>query len=142
MATLNPYLSLPGTCREAMNFYKEIFGGELNIMTFADTPMADQMPPEMKNSIIHSMLKVSDSFKIMATEMTGTEKGPSDLIAGNNVSLTLVCESEAEIRELFSKLSTDAKAKDELQSAFWGGLFGRLTDKFGTHWMFEYSENA
>lgn len=138
MATLNPYLALKGTCREAMGFYKEIFGGELSIMTFADTPMKDQMPAEMQDQIVHAMLKISDSFKIMATDMSGPETD-GGIVTGNNVQLTLVCESAEEIERLFNHLSTDGKVKEALNKGFWGGTFGSLTDKYGIHWMFEYS---
>jgi PhnB protein len=45
MVTLNPYLNFYGRCTEAMNFYKDIFGGELQLMLAGDSPAKDQMPP-------------------------------------------------------------------------------------------------
>jgi PhnB protein len=38
MATMNPYLTFNGNCKEAMNFYKEIFGRELSMMTAGESP--------------------------------------------------------------------------------------------------------
>ena len=57
MATLNPYLNFYGRCTEAMNFYKEIFGGELSIQLAGDSPAKDQMPPHLHNQVMHSHLK-------------------------------------------------------------------------------------
>lgn len=57
MAELNPYLNFNNNCREAMMFYKEYLGGELSLQTVGGSPeMAAQMPPEMKDKILHSSL--------------------------------------------------------------------------------------
>ena len=36
MTGLTPYLSFPGTARQALTFYQAVFGGELVLNTLAD----------------------------------------------------------------------------------------------------------
>ena len=133
MASLNPYLTFNGNCREAMNFYKECLGGELTLMPVGETPVASQMPPHMKDAILHSSLKVGD-FEIMATDMT-----PEALVQGNDVHLCLVCKNDAEINFLFEKLSAGGKVKQPLSPMFFG-LIGTLLDKFGKSWILELNK--
>ncbi|MFV8347203.1 VOC family protein [Flavobacterium sp. ZB4P13] len=133
MALLNSYLTFNGNCREAMTFYKECLGGELELQTIADSPIAEQMPPKMKECILHSTLK-SGGIVIMGSDMT-----PKNLIKGNAVSMMLTFNSEQEIRKAYTNLSKDGDASHPLEETFFGALFGHLTDKFGHQWMFHYS---
>jgi PhnB protein len=137
MAKLNPYLTFNGNCREAMNFYKEIFGGELSLMTGGESPAASQMPPQYHNAILHSSLKTVD-FEIMATDMV-----PDKFNEGNTVHLSLICKTEKELHSLFEKLSADAKISQPVDQMFFG-LMGTLTDKFAKSWLlvFETPQKA
>src|SRR5690606_8431164 len=128
MAKLNPYLNFSGRCTEAMNFYKGIFGGELQLMLAGDSPAKDQVPPEMHNQVMHSHLKSSAS-EIMATDMA-----PTQPVEGNTVYLALICDSEDELNDYYNKLSEGGKVEQPLTKAFFG-WFGSLQDKFGKHWM-------
>ena len=130
MAKLNPYLNFSGRCTEAMNFYKGIFGGELQLMLAGDSPAKDQVPPEMHNQVMHSHLK-SSTIEIMATDMA-----PTQPVEGNTVYLALICDSEDELNDYYNKLSEGGKVEQPLTKAFFG-WFGSLQDKFGKHWMFQ-----
>lgn len=130
MAKLNPYLNFSGRCTEAMNFYKEIFGGDLQLMLAGDSPAKDQVPPEMHNQVMHSHLK-SSTIEIMATDMA-----PTQPVEGNTVYLALICDSEDELNDYYTKLSEGGKVEQPLTKAFFG-WFGSLQDKFGKHWMFQ-----
>ena len=132
MAKLNPYLTFNGSCKEAMNFYKEIFGGKLDIMLAGDSPAKDQMPSQYHNQVLHSYLD-SGKIQIMATDMM-----PEKFNEGNTVTLALTCESDEETRSLFAKLSAGGKVTQPLHEAFFG-LFGALTDRFGKYWLFQFS---
>ena len=131
MATLNPYLTFNGNCREAMNYYKEILGGELELIVVGESPVADQVSPAYRDQILHSSLKTAD-LELMATDMQAEA-----LHGGNDVHLCLVCKSEDEMRSLFEKLSQGGKVKQPLMPMFFG-FIGSLTDKFGKHWILEY----
>jgi PhnB protein len=133
MAKMNAYLGLDGKTREAMTFYKECLGGELNLVTAAETPVCDEMPAEAKESIMHACLS-NGRWTLMATDMAS----PGGRKQGNDFSMMLDCESEEEINGLFGKLSEGGTVKQPLGPAFWGGTFGFLTDKFGIGWMFNY----
>ena len=90
MPTLNPYFTFNGNCREAMSFYKECLGGELSFMIVKDSPVADQMPPQFKDQILHSSLKTGE-LEIMASDMQ-----PEKISDGNAVHMCLNCKSEEE----------------------------------------------
>ena len=133
MAQLTAYIGLNGQCREAMEFYKKCLGGELQIMTFGDSPMGKDMSSEMRNRIMHSAL-IKKDFLLMASDMSYDE----GYKPGNNVSLCLVCSSEDEIQTLFKNLSEGGHVRHSLRKEFFG-TYGDLTDKYGFNWMFQYS---
>ncbi len=135
MAKLNPFLRFnDGKCREAMNFYKECFGGEVTFMPIGESPMADQVPPEKQGYIMHSELKSGDIF------FSGSDMMRDVAVVGDNVGVTLNCTSEEEIRSLFTKLSEGGEVFCPLEDAFWGALFGMVTDKYGVEWMLNYQK--
>ena len=133
MTKINSYLTFNGNCREAMTFYKECLGGELTQETVGESPMAEQMPAQMKESILLSML-TSESIVIMGSDMA-PETG---LIKGNAVSLMLNFSKEEETRRIYTNLSKGGNATHPLEVTFWGALFGNLTDKFGNQWMLNF----
>jgi len=130
MAKLNPYLNFYGRCVEAMNFYKGIFGGDLEVMLSGDSPAKGQMPAEMHHQVMHSHLKSG------AIEIMGSDMAPVNPTEGNTVYLALICDSEEELKNYFGKLSEGGKVEQPLTNAFFG-WFGSLEDKFGKHWMFQ-----
>lgn len=136
MTNINSYLIFNGNCREAMTFYKECLGGELNFQTIGESPLADKMPSQMKEFILHSTLTGKD-FVIIGSDMT-PETG---LVKGNAVSLMLNCTSETAIRMAFDKLSDGGTVKHQLEDTFWGALFGDLKDKFGNNWILNFDKN-
>lgn len=135
MAQLNPYLTFNGNCREAMTFYANCLGGELNFQSIGESPMAGQMPEKMKDCILHSTLRTGE-LEIMGTDCVP----PGGLLRGNSVSLSLQCSSEAEIRKAFEKLSEGGTPTHPLENTFWGALFGGLTDRYGNHWLLNYQK--
>lgn len=134
MPTLHPYLSFEGRCREAMEYYKSILGGELALIVVGESPVADHVPPHMKDQILHASLRTS-GFELMATDMQ-----PDKMIPGNDVHLCLVCKSEEETRALFDKLAEGGKVKQPIMQMFFG-IIGSLTDKYGKHWILEFGDH-
>ena len=130
MKVINAYLTFDGNCREAMNFYKECLGGQLDFIVVGESPVANQMPPQFKDQILHSSLKTGE-LEIMATDMQ-----PEKLIQGNADHLCLVFKKENEMRTLFDKLSAEGKVNQPINMMFFG-LIGALTDKFGKRWILE-----
>jgi len=134
MAEFNAYLKFNGNCREAMRFYQSCLGGEISLMTVGEAPIKNQMPAEMQDKIMHSVL-TSGSIMLMGSDMIG-EDGYRH---GNTLSLCLVCKSREEIETLFSKLSAGGRATHALKEEFFG-TYGDLVDKYGFSWMFQYGQ--
>ena len=136
MTQISSYLTFNGNCKEAMTFYKKCLGGKLMLQTIGESPMADKMPQQMKECILHSAL-TKKSLVIMGSDMV-SEQG---LIKGNAVSLMLNCSSEKEIRACYANLSDGGRATHPLHVSFWGALFGNLTDRYGNHWILHFDKN-
>ncbi len=136
MPQLNPYMTFNGNCRAAMTFYQECLGGELILQTFGEAPMSDQLSAEIKERILHSSL-MSNGMALMASDMMGSEP----VVQGNTISLSLNCNSDEEINNFFSKLSSGGQITSPLKVEFWGAVFGMFTDQFGMHWLLNYQKN-
>jgi Uncharacterized protein conserved in bacteria len=132
MSTLIPYLNFYGNCNEAMYFYKKCLGGELKIQTVAESPMANQMPPEMQNFVLHARLEKGNVI-IMASDAKD-----KNMTRGDMLTLMLQCDSEDEINSYFSALSAEGVVNMPLSKQFWGATYGQLTDKYGVLWALNY----
>jgi len=125
---LNPYLSFNGTCREAMEFYKTVFGGELRMNTFGEygsegAPFAD--------NIMHAQLEAPNGFTLMASDtMPEMPYQP-----GNTLTVSLSGDDDKELRGYWDKLSKSGQVTMPLEKQVWGDEFGMCTDQFGVPWM-------
>ena len=117
-----------------MAFYKDCFGGELDLMTVAGSPIEKDMPAEAKNDILHSTL-ITDAFTLMASDMRLEGFVPQD----GSVSLMVDCASGEDAERIFSHLSNEGKVGCPLGPSFWGATFGALTDKFGIGWLIHHA---
>jgi PhnB protein len=133
-SVLNPYISFKDNAREAMEFYKSVFGGDLNISTFGENKMPGADESEA-NNIMHSMLTVGDGFVIMGAD---TPKS-MEYKDGARISISLSGDNDEELSGYFEKLAAGGKINQPLVSAPWGDKFGMLTDKFGVDWLINIS---
>jgi PhnB protein len=131
--TLNPYLNFRGVARDAMEFYRSVFGGRLNIATFADYH-ASQDPNE-DALVMHADLEAPSGIRFMAADVPGHMQ----FEPGNNFSMSLSGESEAELRVYFDKLADGGTVVMPLEKAAWGDTFGMCTDRFGIQWLVNIS---
>jgi len=126
---LDVYLFFNGNCREAMEFYKAVFGGELTVQTYGDVPGAGMDEDGSKKDwLMHARLEGGD-IKLMASDTK--QASP----AAAKIDLSLGGTDEARLREIFGKLSEGGEVKSELKKEFWGDTFGSLTDKYNINWM-------
>ena len=131
---LNPYLNFSGNTREAMEFYKSVLGGELTLSTFGEYPEME-VPENYKDKIMHAQLESGD-IRLMASEsMPGGEIHP-----GDNFSLSLVGDDEAELTRIFGALAKGGQVTMPLEKQMWGDVFGMVQDKFGMSWMVNISQ--
>jgi PhnB protein len=130
------YINFNGNCREAVEFYAQVFGTEKpQIMTFGETPPNPEfaLPEEAKNLVMHTRLNVMGSIVMFSDVFPGMP-----FVAGNNISLAIGSKNVDEIKSLFHKLKEGGKVGMELQETFWSKCYGSLKDKFGIEWQFNY----
>ncbi len=135
MNKLSIYLLFDGTCKPAMEFYNEIFGGELHMTKVAETPAKDQLPVNFHEKILNARL-LSSQIDISASDWLRPQETP---IQGNKVCLYLSGGQFNNLKSIFDKLSEGANVTDPLRKEFYGA-YGALNDKFGNRWMF-HTEN-
>jgi PhnB protein len=128
---LAPYLFFDsGTCEEALNFYKDLFKGEITgIMRWKDGPPEMQGDPAHGNRVMHS------DFKAPGVHFMASDARPTTRYGDGRISLSLDTPDEKEARRLWEALARGGKVEVELEKVFWGALFGMLTDKYGVDWM-------
>lgn len=133
---LNPYLSFRDTAREAMEFYKSVFGGKVEYNTFKEYHASDD--PDEDDKIMHSMLETDNGIIFMAADTPNS----MEYKPGSAISMSLSGGNEAELKGYFEKLSAGGTITMPLEKAPWGDTFGMITDKFGICWMINISPAA
>ncbi len=132
--TLTIYLNFDGSCREAFEFYRSVFGGEFDLInTFGEAPSDIPIPEDERAKIMHVSYRIGSSV-LMGSD-TSSQFGPP-LEMGNNFSISYSAQSREETDDLFAKISEGGKVAMPLADVFWGAYFGSCTDKFGVNWMF------
>ena len=146
MASINPYLTFPGNCEEAFNFYKSVFGGEFPYLgRFKDMPpMKDEngnecgASPEEGERIMHVSLPIGNTV-LMGSD--SSEARGQGTVVGNNFQISINTDSREEADRLFNGLSAGGKVTMPMDKTFWGAYFGMFTDKFGINWMVSYNSS-
>ncbi len=132
---IQAYVNFSGNCREAVEYYAKVFKTkEPKIMTY------DEMPPdldfdvsdEIKKWVLHTSLDISGSTVMFSDVFPGMP-----LVVGNNISLTIITDDEAEIRDAFDRLKEEGRVDMELGETFWSKCYGSVEDKFGIIWQFD-----
>lgn len=137
MTQINAYLTFDKNCAEAMTFYKDCLGAELELHKVEGSPMEAHCPTAMKDMIMHASL-TSGGITLMASDnlMAG------ELIRGNASSLSLNCSSKEELNQFFNSLSAGGQIIQPVKEQFWGAIFGMFVDKFGITWMLNFDTVA
>jgi len=131
-AILTPYLTFAGNAREAMSFYESVFGGTLEVMTFADMGGMG-MPDDQHDMVMHSALTVADGVCFMGSDNPGAPQPSHQLVA-------LSGDDETTLTGWYDALAARASKVDApLEKAPWGDSFGQVTDQFGVSWMVNIS---
>lgn len=128
---LSSYLLFDGNCKQAMEFYRSVLGGELTLTTVGESPMKSVFPASMHSRVLNARLK-SQLVDLSASDWLRPNQTP---VKGNTLCLYLSGGSPAETTTLFRQLSEGADITDPLSDQPYG-LYGALNDKFGIRWMF------
>ncbi len=125
---LNPYLNFDGTTRQAMEYYRDVFGGTLEMNTFGEFGQAGT---PIENNIMHALLETPSGFSLMASDLPpGMPFTP-----GSTISISLSGDDEAELRGYWDGLSAGGRVTMPLEPQMWGDTFGMCIDRFGVAWM-------
>lgn len=125
---LNPYVNFAGNARQAMEFYARVFGGNLTLNTYGQ--LGDEGSPEA-DKIMHGTLETTNGFTIMGADTPpGMAHNP-----GDNISVSLSGDDDAELRGYWEKLTEGGTVSVPLEKQVWGDEFGLCVDQFGINWM-------
>ena len=127
---LNPYITFNGNAREAMEYYKSVFGGDLTVNTFGEFGNPD---PAIADKVMHAMITSPKGYMLMASD-----SGPGMTITpGNNMSISLSGDPGEGLEDVWDKLADGGSVQVPFEKQMWGDVFGMLTDKYGIQWMID-----
>jgi PhnB protein len=131
---LNPYLAFAGNARQAMEFYRDVFGGELALDTYGASGMA---APGDEDKVMHAQLETPAGYTLMASDAPAGMQTSG----GSDISVSLSGD-DAELRGYFEKLSAGGSVTMPLEKQVWGDEFGMCVDPFGVQWMVNVSSSS
>jgi PhnB protein len=117
-----------------MEFYRDVFGGELTLNTFGESGGAQGTPEA--DGIMHAQLETPAGFTLMASDT------PAEMPynPGDNISISLSGDDADELRGYWEKLSDGGTVTMALEKQMWGDEFGMCLDRFGIPWMVNISQ--
>lgn len=130
------YVTFNGNCREAVEFYSEVFDAPMNkILTFGEgmDPSDYQLTEEQKQLVMHTELIISENRIMFSDAFPG-----HPVTVGNNITLTILSNDKDEITTWFDRLKEGGTVEMELQETFWSKHYGVVVDRFGIFWQFSY----
>jgi PhnB protein len=136
MTDPTPYVHFPGTAREALTFYGEVFGCGVQLHTFAEFGRTDGPP----GAVAHGYL-TGGPVALFGADVAGDE--PPVRTEGMILSL-LGTAAPSALRHWFTRLSEGGRVVDDLQQRPWGASDGQVIDRYGLHWLigFEGDETS
>jgi PhnB protein len=134
---LNAYLNFSGQCAAAFKFYESCLGGKIAfMMTYGDSPLAAQTPPEQLDAILHATLHVGDAV------LMGADAPPEHFQTPQGFSVTIAIDDPLEADRIFEALAENGTIRMPIQQTFWATRFGMLVDQFGIPWMINCGQGA
>ena len=130
---LNPYLNFNGNARQALEFYASVFGGNLNLSTFADFGNKDAPDAD---KIMHGQLETEAGYTLMGAD---TPAG-MEFIGLHGFGVSLSGDDSEALHGYWEKLSAGGDVTMPLQKQAWGDEFGMCTDGFGVPWLVNISQ--
>ena len=133
---LNPYLSFRDNAREAMEFYRSIFGGELTINTFKEYNASTDASED--DLVMHAQLEGDHGVVFMGSDTPQR----MEYKPGTNFSMSLSGDDDAVLSGWYQKLADGGTVTMPLEKAMWGDTFGMVVDRYGVNWLVNISGSA
>lgn len=134
---LNPYLSFGGQCEAAFKFYEQCLGGKIDaLLTYGESPMAGDVPPEWHSKVMHTSLTVDDKV------LMGADNPPDHYEETKGSSVLIGIDDPAAAERVFHALAENGTIRMPIQETFWAARFGMLVDQFGIPWMINCDKTA
>ncbi len=130
---VNAYLNFDGRCEQAVRFYERALGATVEMLVrHRESPEPappGTLPPGSDDRIMHAALRIGDTV-VMATD--GYCRGGT---AFGGFNLSLAVADNAAAGRAFAALAEGGQVDMPLARTFFSPCFGRVTDRFGVHWM-------
>ena len=133
---LNPYINFRGNAREAMAFYREALGGDLEVATFGQFQAAQD--PSENDLVMHAKLTTATGLVLMGSDRP--ERMP--YTQGDNISISLGGDERAELQGYWDGLAAKSTVLQPLTASSWGDSFGMLVDPYGITWLVNIAASA
>lgn len=136
---IHAYINFNGNCREAVEYYANVFETEKpRIMAYGDNPQDPNYPMDEKTKelVMHTNVKIAGSTVMFSDIPPGMPFAP-----GNNISLAILSNNIDKLKYWFNQLKEGGTISMDLQETFWSKCYGFLTDKYGIGWQFNFEEN-
>lgn len=134
-AVIEPYLSFSGRCEEAVDFYRETLGAEVEmLLRFKESPEPTpegMLPEGYEDKVMHCTFRIGGAV-VMATDGCGGEEGKEGF---HGISLSLSVETADEVDRAIDALAEGGEITMPADKTFWSSRFGMVTDRFGVSWM-------
>ena len=124
------YLSFNGQCEAAFSLYERCLGGKIGrIFRYAGSPMANQVPADWQDKIMHGSLTVGEHV------LMGGDVAPDRYEEPKGFSLSLHLKSTVDAERIYHELAKDGRVVMPLEKTFWAERFGVVVDRFGIQWL-------
>jgi len=126
----NPYLTFNGSCEEALNFYEQTLGAQIESVTkHGGTPSEEHVPADWRDKVLHARFKIGDNV-IMASDAP-----PGHYSQPQGMSIALALDDMNKSEEIFNKLAEGGSIQLPFGPTFWAKGFGMCVDRFGIPWL-------
>lgn len=127
MTAPTPYLYLPGTARDALTFYGDVFGCRVQLHTYEEFGRTDGPP----DAVAHGYL-ADGPVDLFASDVAGD----GATLRCEGMTLALLGTSTPDVlRSWFAGLAEGGRVVDDLQRRPWGASDGQVVDRFGLRWL-------
>jgi PhnB protein len=127
--TFTPYIHFQGNCAEAMQFYADLFGGELTLFRYSEMP--DAPPNYAKSDLVMNCHLRTETASFYASDFPPDEAGEPQ----QAFSISHDAPDATQAKAIYDRLMEGGTAIMPFGPTFWSPAFGMLKDRFGTHWM-------